>query len=149
MNTQLSHLITQLTSSSSAAADPPGSSCPAGSDPGKEEEGAEVLLANSLWSGRGTPLLPAYVESMQGLFHATASVGSADDVNKWAATATRGLITEAIPPGSEFDAVLANALHFKGKWEHAFEKARTHAAPFQTGDGKEVQVRNGPVFTLL
>jgi len=39
---------------------------------------------------------------------------SVDVINAWAADATKGLINEAIPPGTPFDLVLTNAVYFKG-----------------------------------
>jgi serpin B len=65
---------------------------------------------------------------------------SVDVINAWAAEATKGLIKEAIPPGTPFDLVLTNAVYFKGLWDFPFDKADTFDGPFITSTGQIVQV---------
>ena len=62
---------------------------------------------------------------MAQLLGAVARQGNADDVNAWAKEATRGLVPQAVAPGTRFDMLLANAVYFKGQWERGFDKNDT------------------------
>ncbi len=67
---------------------------------------------------------------------------SAEDINVWVANATQGLIKQLMAPGTQFTALLANAVYFKGRWQHAFDTAATQQAPFFVTPGAPpVQVR--------
>jgi serpin B len=61
-------------------------------------------------------------------------------INAWAAKVTKGLIIQAIPPGTEFNMVITNAVYFKGQWLYAFDKATTTQQPFTTLANTKVQV---------
>ncbi|KAG2501610.1 hypothetical protein HYH03_000115 [Edaphochlamys debaryana] len=98
------------------------------------EDASFMLVANSLWTNRGTQLKAEYVEQMKTIFQATAGPGGAADVNAWVSQATRGMITQLLQ-SDDFDAVLANAIYFKGLWSHAFEKELTSERDFKTGAG--------------
>jgi serine protease inhibitor len=90
--------------------------------------GAELLLANSLWTQagpNGANISADYAARMASLLGAVAKKGDADAVNAWAKEATRGLIPQAVAPGTRFDLLLANAVYFKGQWERAFSKDDT------------------------
>jgi serpin B len=65
---------------------------------------------------------------------------SVAEINSWASTATKGLITQVIPPGTPFDMVLTNAVYFKGSWVHPFKKDQTTSKPFTTDKGAKVNV---------
>lgn len=43
------------------------------------------------------------------------SVKSVVPINAWAARVTNGMITQAVPPNTEFNCVITNAVYFKGK----------------------------------
>ncbi|KAG2501612.1 hypothetical protein HYH03_000117 [Edaphochlamys debaryana] len=98
------------------------------------EDASFMLVANSLWTNRGTQLKAEYVEQMKTIFQATAGPGGAADVNAWVSQATRGMITQLLQ-SDDFDAVLANAIYFKGLWSHAFKKELTSERDFKTGAG--------------
>jgi len=88
----------------------------------------ELLLANSLWTQSapaGADVSPDYAARMAALLGATARRGDAAAVNAWASKATKGLIDQAVAPGTRFDLLLANAVYFKGSWERAFDKGAT------------------------
>jgi serine protease inhibitor len=90
--------------------------------------GAELLLANSLWTQagpNGANVSADYASRMASLLGAVARKGDADAVNAWAKEATKGLIPQAVAPGTRFDLLLANAVYFKGQWERAFSKDDT------------------------
>ncbi|KXZ55631.1 hypothetical protein GPECTOR_2g1181 [Gonium pectorale] len=100
-----------------------------------------MILANSVWTAAGVQLKAAYVEQMQTLFQATAreAVHGAQDVNDWVADVTRGMI-KTLVQGDNFKSILANAIYFKGLWEHAFKKDLTQPATFTTASGAAKQV---------
>jgi serine protease inhibitor len=93
--------------------------------------GPELLLANSLWTQNGPAgavnVSADYASRMASLLGAVARKGGAADVNAWAREATKGLVPQAVAPGTRFDLLLANAVYFKGKWERAFRKEETLA----------------------
>jgi serine protease inhibitor len=135
--------------SASAAAEAVGGSSnpskPAAADPAPAPPGAtpELLLANSLWTQKSSSpdafnISSDYAQRMKQLYDATAQQGDSADVNRWAAQATKGLVQQAVAPGTPFDLLLANAVYFKGQWERAFDKANTDAQ----GDFSAL-VRNG------
>lgn len=99
-------------------------------------EGADVVLANSIWSAPGLPLKEQYVSHVEKLFQAKASVASSvAAINAWVCEASQGLITHVMEEGTPFDAVLLNALYFRGRWLTAFAKSATEAGDFTTGCG--------------
>ncbi|WIA14035.1 hypothetical protein OEZ85_002593 [Tetradesmus obliquus] len=109
-------------------------------DGSKAEGGAQLIIANGVWT-KGVPVHEAYAAKMLQLFKAEVrEVASVDPINAWAAAATKGLINVAVPPGTDFDLVLTNAVYFKGLWEYAFKKEATSRQAFKLGAGDEVQV---------
>lgn len=58
------------------------------------------------------------------------SVSSAAPINAWAAKATNGLITQAVPANLDFNTLITNAVYFKGQWEYAFDKTLTKKRDF-------------------
>lgn len=109
-------------------------------DGSKAEGGAQLIIANGVWT-KGVPVHEAYAAKMLQLFKAEVrEVASVDPINAWAAAATKGLISVAVPPGTDFDLVLTNAVYFKGLWEYAFKKEATSRQAFKLGAGDEVQV---------
>ncbi|WIA34200.1 hypothetical protein OEZ86_012556 [Tetradesmus obliquus] len=125
-------------------------------DGSKAEGGAQLIIANGVWT-KGVPVHEAYAAKMLQLFKhviheayaakmlqlfkaEVRDVASVDPINAWAAAATKGLISVAVPPGTDFDLVLTNAVYFKGLWEYAFKKEATSRQAFKLGAGHEVQV---------
>ena len=49
-------------------------------------------------------------------------VKGSSEINVWVSQATKGEIPSLIDPAARFDAVLANALYFKGLWSFPFDK---------------------------
>jgi serpin B len=55
------------------------------------------------------------------------------EINAWVGLKTAGKITDLLPEkalGPQTRLALANAVYFKGQWEHAFKADRTAPAPF-------------------
>jgi serpin B len=67
---------------------------------------------------------------------------SAQTINHWADTSTRGKIKEVVqwpfPPLTRV--ILANAIYFKGKWARPFDKQETKPHVFHLSGGGEKQV---------
>ena len=113
-------------------------------------KGDELLLGQGLWVERAYPLLPAFVEAIQGQFHAppTALDFSKDPdsaraaINRWTAQKTKDKIQELFPPGSldrSTRLVLSSAIYFNGKWQSKFDPKQTSPAPFHSQAGATVE----------
>jgi len=103
-------------------------------------------LANAIWYQEGLRLKPGFVSDSQDYF--SAKLGgvdfgkpeSAQTINGWAEKKTRGKIQDVVqfpfPPLTRV--ILANAIYFKGKWEHPFDTNQTRPHVFYlSGGGKE------------
>ena len=110
------------------------------------QHSVQLSIADSIWLNNGTQLLPSYQQGMQDYYDARAatldfsSPSSADVINGWVSSNTNGKIPSIVSPqqlaGSE--AVLVNAVYFKGEWSKPFDMGLTSAAAF-TGPGGTVQ----------
>ena len=60
-----------------------------------------------------------------------ASVQDVAPINAWASKVTNGLISQAVPPGLDFNLLITNAVYFKGLWEFPFDKSRAKQQPFK------------------
>jgi serpin B len=110
----------------------------------------ELRVANKLWGQRGYPFLDAFLEITRKQYDAKLEtvdfVAAAEPVrvriNDWVKEKTAGKITNLIPPRAldEYTRlVLTNAIYFKGKWVHEFDKKQTKTQPFFTSGEKSVQ----------
>ena len=100
-------------------------------------------LANAIWYQKGVQLKPGFVSDNQDFFAAKlagvdfAKPESAQTINDWADESTRGKIKEVVkwplPPLTRV--VLANAIYFKGKWEHPFATNQTRPRVFHSAHG--------------
>ncbi len=105
-------------------------------------------LANAIWFQEGIKLKPAFISANRDFFgEKLAGVDfkkpqSAKTINDWADKSTHGKIKDVVQwpflPAPEV--VLANAIYFKGKWEHPFEKRDTKPHAFHQVGGVEKQV---------
>jgi serine protease inhibitor len=108
-----------------------GGSKPTTTTPTTAGASPELLLANSLWTQKGNAaynISADYSQRMKQFFDAVAMQGDSADVNRWASQATKGLVDQAVAPGTPFDLLLANAVYFKGQWERSFDKSQTESA---------------------
>lgn len=69
-------------------------------------------------------------------------------MNEWVRNQTRGLIDSILsqPPSPDTRALLLNAIYFKDKWEHQFDKGKTAK---QTFYNKGLQSGNEPVSDFM
>ena len=102
--------------------------------------------ANSLWLNRDNMAFSfrkEYTGAMSDLFGATAS--ETDDknavraINAWANEKTHGKI-EKIIDNSDFAALLANAVYFKGNWRLQFRESATKNEVFTEANGKTQEI---------
>jgi serpin B len=101
----------------------------------------QLTIANSLWLDQGiSPVLPAFTQTDSTYYGATVGdlAGAPANVNAWVDGETQGLIPTLLPAGRYQDAILANALYFKGRWTTAFDPADTVSALFTTSGGGQV-----------
>ncbi|MGA2233800.1 MAG: serpin family protein [Tepidisphaeraceae bacterium] len=106
----------------------------------KSDKKYELHVANALWAGTGTNLLPDYLRIVQGNYAARLSVldfsdsqGSAKTINDWVAGKTNDKIQNLIPAsalGAMTRLVLTNAIYFKGTWETPFDAKETAEEPW-------------------
>ncbi|CAO2162089.1 unnamed protein product [Urochloa humidicola] len=108
-------------------------------------------FACGVWVDRTRALTPEFVDTAASHYAAVAeSVDFVSEpelarrwVNAFVGDATRGRITDVLPPGSVDSStvlVLANALYFKGTWARPFDPpSRTFAAPFHLAGGDVVR----------
>lgn len=106
-------------------------------------DGLTVAAANSVWAKPALPLRPDYVARVADSLGATAkALTSADVVNAWCSDNTHGKISSIVDQETvdRMDAMLVNALYFKGQWAHQFRKQSTQRAMFTTTTGDAVDV---------
>ncbi len=107
----------------------------------------ELLSANGLWIEQTYELRKEYLELMRQSYE--AAIETADfrnraeaerlKINGWVSDHTRQKITDIIPAkGIPEDTrlILANAIYFRGTWQHPFDAKQTQSRPF-TGAGNQ------------
>lgn len=108
----------------------------------------ETGIGNSVWIREGFPLDPAYAARVGESFGAEARALDFDDpaaveaINGWVSEETRGRIErmlERIDPTVQ--AILLNAIFFRGSWSEAFDPEQTREAEFRLADGSTKRVR--------
>jgi len=112
------------------------------------ERGAELSIANGLWSDRSLPMSPDFVNRCRTFYQADATTldfqqpSAAAEINKWVRGKTHGKIPEIISPEAlaSSRALLTNAVYFHGKWAYEFPKNETHAESFYLAGGGEKKV---------
>ncbi|KAM0835288.1 hypothetical protein ACQ4PT_063036 [Festuca glaucescens] len=113
--------------------------------------GPQLSFACGVWHDETRPLKPAYIDAVVKDYRAqTCAVDfhrkpkeAAKQINEWVEESTNKLITAIIDPKTlteATDLVLANAIYFKGKWRHPFDKKDTKDDKFHRLDGSTVDV---------
>ncbi len=112
---------------------------------------AKVALnvANSIWYAPNIRLNPEFVSVNQNFYGAKLSAldftdpRSAGVVNSWVSESTHGKINKIVEPplSSMTGLILANAIYFKGNWEHKFDNNVTKEEPFHLRNGAQKQAR--------
>ena len=111
--------------------------------------GVELAIANALWPQERYPLLPDYVEFVEGLGAEVVSLdyrgdpdGARSAINAWAEEQTNGKIRNLLqdPPYPTTLLYLASALYFRGDWNSQFDPSATTLQPFYCDDGRTPDV---------
>ena len=111
--------------------------------------GAELHVANALWTQTGLATLPAFQATVKNLYGAgltpldfkRAPEKARMTINAWVEQQTRDRIKDLIPEGvlkPDTRVVLTNAIYFKGKWKYAFPEAATRNDTFTLSTGKTI-----------
>src|SRR5205823_5505675 len=106
----------------------------------------EIAVANSLWGQAGYPFRSALLDLLARNYGAGLRLvdyrrdpeRARAAVNAWAEEATKGRISDVIPPGVIDDMtrlVLADAIYFKAQWARKFSPNDTDESSFHTLDG--------------
>jgi serpin B len=114
------------------------------------ERGAELSIANGLWSDSSMPMSQDFVKRCNTFYHADVTSldfqkpAAASEIEKWVKEKTHGKISGLISPDALLNtrALLTNAVYFHGKWAHQFPKNETAPQSFHlaTGGVKKVQM---------
>lgn len=102
-------------------------------------QNVELSVANSIWLNN-LQLNADYKTDMEKYdaqistldFSSPTSVST---INSWVSDKTHGKIDSIVDSLNDYDAIIVNAVYFKGKWKKPFEKSATREQNFTTGDG--------------
>jgi serpin B len=108
--------------------------------------GIRLESADSLWMEKGFPLVSSFMSALSQEF--AAGVWQVDfrkdpseavaALNSWVSANTRGRITKLFDPSAitpQTALILANAVYFKGVWQHPFDATKTRLGTFYTDNG--------------
>src|SRR5687768_5219939 len=117
---------------------------------GKSGPNVEVNVANALWARQGGAFHPVFLQTVQENYLAEASqlnfadsVAAAGRINGWIKEKTKDKIDKILQPtdvDGSTDAVLTNAIYFKGQWTRPFDPRATFPGEFTMADGTKKQV---------
>lgn len=107
----------------------------------------ELDIANSLWGRKGVTFNPDFIQRNKQFYGAEVTAldfgdpGAPATINSWVSDKTKGKITHIVDQiDSQTILFLINAIYFKGKWSHEFDKAKTKEDTFTTGAGQKKRV---------
>lgn len=109
----------------------------------------EIAMATRLWSQKGAPLRPEFVDLAARVYRsdlvqadfADDAAGVADAINQWVEAATRRRITDLVSPDAVTPLtrlILVNAVYFKGLWSLRFDSLLTTERIFYLAGGGKV-----------
>jgi len=107
----------------------------------------QLSIANSLWAKRDVAFNSSFLERNAKFYDAKVKTldfnqpAAADEINSWVKESTRGKIPKIIDRINPNDVMfLMNAIYFKGKWTHEFDKGNTETRPFSLMNGSKKQL---------
>ena len=114
----------------------------------QSQKGAELAIANALWSDIKVPLSPDFIQRCRKLYEAEATTldfskpAAANTINNWVKEKTRNKIPSIVTPEivRASEAILTNAVYFHGKWQTQFPKAETQEGIFHLANGGQKKV---------
>ena len=106
------------------------------------QEGVQARFANALFVGKPFVSNPEVVGCLKETYRAEVGVlpESAARINQWVSQATNGKIPAIVRDEemADTDAMLLNAIYFKGLWRDPFEKELTRYCLFACEDGRKL-----------
>lgn len=110
--------------------------------------GAEVTVANALWSDVHLPLAAEFIERSKQLYDAEARTlpfadpATTKAINGWVSEKTKTKIPEIVTEEIVRDAgaILTNAVYFAGKWKNEFYESQTKPQDFHLATGEKRKV---------
>ena len=116
----------------------------------KSNGDVKLGIANGLWINKGRSFLASFLETVRPAYDAELRTRDLirqpekvrKEINDWVEGKTNNCIKELLKKGTPLgDAVLVNAIYFKGAWAEKFDKADTDEnARFYTVDNKELTI---------
>ena len=111
----------------------------------------KLHTANAIWLQEDYPFLEDYKDTIsryylgeiKNLDFVKNPSGSSSKINSWVSKNTNNKIKEIVSPSMFSDltrAVLTNAIYFKGKWEHQFDRDYTKPEDFTLESGQKTKV---------
>ena len=111
----------------------------------------KLSTANAIWLQEDYPFLKDYKDTIsryylgdiKNLDFVNNPSGASSNINNWVSKNTNNKITNIVSPNmfNEMSrAVLTNAIYFKGKWEHQFDKDDTKPEDFTLESGSKIKV---------
>ena len=103
----------------------------------KADRNVSLSFANSIWTAKGLALKSSFKKRMSAVYDADSYVvdfgeaSTLQKINGWCSDKTNGLISKMLEElDPQVQAILINALYFKGVWKIPFIKDATYQAPF-------------------
>jgi len=108
----------------------------------EENKEYELSLANAIWVANYCRLKSEYLDIINRFYPADVyNTIDLNKINQWVADRTRGKINRILDDlSSENGLVVTNAIYFKGKWLHSFDKKRTEKMDFYVSSDKVIKV---------
>lgn len=111
----------------------------------------KLHTANAIWLQKDYPFLKdykntiskSYLGEIKNLDFVDNPSGSSSEINNWVSKYTNNKIKEIVSPDMFNDftrAVLTNAIYFKGKWKHKFDREDTKPEDFTFDSGEKIKV---------
>src|SRR5271168_2568580 len=111
------------------------------------EKNLKLSVANAIFVDKGFPILPEFTKLATNTYFASTELVDFNDpqavtsINSWVNEKTHGCIPTILDRLMRGDSVvLLNAVYFKGRWLHTFEKEGTQPEPFHLLGGTEKKV---------
>ena len=111
----------------------------------------KLSTANAIWLQKDYPFLKDYKDTIsryylgevKNLDFVNNPSGASSDINSWVSKNTNNKIKDIVSPDMFDDltrAVLTNAIYFKGKWVHQFDRDDTKPEDFTLESGAKIKV---------
>ena len=109
------------------------------------DEAVALHIANGAFAAHSLDIFRAFRAALKNRFGAKVArldfsqARAVETINAWVTAQTNRTIPRLLADlPRDTSLVLVNALHFKGKWAHPFDPARTTVLPFRLGSGETV-----------